>query len=236
MVKLSQFLPLGDSRLRSRSSRKQHEHGGQKLTRLVASGTLILIGFLVIGLYVGGEAGFVDLNPSSQADSVSALPLHSAAASSLASELLGNEDQAEASSTTSSTPVSSLPQTPVVALLAALTPTPPAAAAFPPTATPPPTATSIPPTVTPAPTATPVPPTATPDSNPGSSNRHARTHDNPGSSHRHARTHGNPGSSHRHARTHGNAGSSDSHSPSWAPLWRRNVLRFAWLTNGLHPS
>ena len=74
VVKSSQFLPLGDSRLRSRSSRKQHEHGGQKLTRLVASGTLILIGFLVIGLYVGGEAGFVDLNPSSQADSVSALP------------------------------------------------------------------------------------------------------------------------------------------------------------------
>ena len=61
--KIEPILTPGDSRLRSRSSRKQHEHGGQKLTRLVPSGTLILIGFLVIGLYVGGEAGFVDLNP-----------------------------------------------------------------------------------------------------------------------------------------------------------------------------
>ena len=183
------------------------------------SGTLILIGFLVIGLYVGGEAGFVDLNPSSQADSVSALPLHSEAASSLASELLGNEEQAEASSTTSITPVSSPTPTPVVALLAALTPTSAAAAAFPADGN------------------------ATADRNAGSSDGHSRADSNAGSSHRHSRTDSNAGSSDGHSRTHGNpgsahrhAGSSDSHSPSWSPLWRRNVLRFAWLTNGLHPS
>ena len=115
------------------------------------SGIFILTGFLVIGLYVGAEAGFVSLNPSSEATTGARGPVQVAASSTLASELLDNQQPAETSGNDHGPPVASPTPPPVLALLTALTPTP-----VPSTATSPPTATPIPAT------ATPVPPTATP--------------------------------------------------------------------------